>query len=94
MISMVQLTVFSKLDLKWGFHQIEPEEQSREITTFVTHRGLSRYKRLMFGICGLEKIISEVTRGCNGVANIIDDLIVHGCDLKEHDRNLHGEIVA
>ena len=30
-------TVFSKLDLKWGFHQIELEEQSRDITTFVTH---------------------------------------------------------
>ncbi len=28
-------TVFSKLDLKWGFHQIELEEQSRDITTFV-----------------------------------------------------------
>jgi hypothetical protein len=26
-------TVFSKLDLRWGFHQIELEEQSRNITT-------------------------------------------------------------
>ena len=25
-----------------------------------------------------------------GVANIADDLIVHGADLEEHDRNLHG----
>ena len=43
-------TIFSKLDLKWGFHQIELEEQSRNITTFVTHKGLYRYKCLMFGI--------------------------------------------
>ena len=43
-------TVFSKLDLKWGFHQVELDERSREITTFVTHRGLYRYKRLMFGV--------------------------------------------
>ena len=28
-------TVFSKLDLKWGFHQVELDERSREITTFV-----------------------------------------------------------
>ena len=39
--------VFSKLDLKWGFHQIELEEESRNITTFVTHKGLFRYKRLI-----------------------------------------------
>ena len=28
--------------------------------------------------------------GCKGVANIADDLIVHGIDTKEHDRNLHA----
>ena len=43
-------TVFSKIDLKWGFHQILLSEDSRHITTFVTHRGLYRYKRLMFGV--------------------------------------------
>ena len=34
--------VFSKLDLKWGYHQIELENKSREITTFATHMGLFR----------------------------------------------------
>ena len=86
-------TVFSKLDLKWGFHQITLEEQSRDITTLVIHPGLYRYKRLMFGITSApekyKKIIYDVIRGCNGLANIADDLIVYGCDLKEHDRNLH-----
>lgn len=89
-------TVFSKLDLKWGFHQVELEEESREITTFVTHRGLYRYKRLMFGISSApekyQKVISDVFRGCNGVANIADDLIVHGADLEEHDRNLNAAL--
>ena len=33
-------TVFSKIDLKWGFHQILLCEESRHITTFVTHRDL------------------------------------------------------
>ncbi len=35
-------SVFSKIDLKWGFHQVELDEESRDITTFVTHRGLYR----------------------------------------------------
>ena len=85
-------TVFSKLDLKWGFHQVELEEKSQEITTSVTHRGLYRYKRLMFGISSAPEkyqIISDVIQGCSGVANIADDLIVHRADLEEHDRNLH-----
>ena len=43
-------TVFSKLDLLSGYHQLELEPESRNITTFSTHIGLWRYKRLMFGI--------------------------------------------
>ena len=47
----------------------------------------------MFGITSApekyQKIISDLTRGCNGIANIADDLIVYGRDLKEHDKNLH-----
>ena len=43
-------TVFSRVDLKWGFHQIPLAEESRHVTAFVTHRGLYRYTRLMFGV--------------------------------------------
>ena len=32
--------VFSKLDIKWGFYQLELSEESRPITTFATHMGL------------------------------------------------------
>ena len=42
------IAVFSKLDLCLGFHQIELDEDSRDITTFATHDGLFRYKRLSF----------------------------------------------
>ena len=38
-----------------------------------------------------QKIISDVIQGCNGVANIADDLI--GADLEEHDRNLYTVLV-
>lgn len=42
--------VFSKLDLKWDFHQVELDEEFRKITTFISHMGIIRYKRLIFGI--------------------------------------------
>ena len=85
-------TVFSKLDLKWGFHQVELDAESRQITTFITHKGLFRYKRLMFGITSApekyKKIVKDALIGCKGVKNIADDLIIHGCGIQEHDGNL------
>lgn len=41
---------FSRLDLKDAYHQLELHEDSRPITTFITHKGLFRYKRLLFGV--------------------------------------------
>ena len=42
-------TVFSKLDLRSGYHQPVLAQESRYITTFVTHEGLRRYIQLNFG---------------------------------------------
>ena len=42
--------VFSKLDLNQGYNQLELDVSSRYITTFSSHIGLWRYKRLSFGI--------------------------------------------
>ena len=85
-------TVFSKLDLRWGFHQIELEEQSRKITTFITHKGLFRYKRLMFGISSAPELyqhtIQQVLEGCEGAYNIHDDIIIHVRTVEEHDVRL------
>ena len=42
--SMNGSRVLSKLDLKLGYHQLELSQDSRQMTTFVTHKGLYRYK--------------------------------------------------
>ena len=47
---MNQSKIFSKLDVKWAYHKIELNPESRDITTFATHEGLFRYKKLMFGV--------------------------------------------
>ena len=85
--------VFSKLDLKWGYHQLELSPESRQITTFVTHKGLYRYKRLLFGVSSASEQyqheISTALAGIEGVDNISDDIIVHGPDQTTHDQRLH-----
>ena len=85
-------TVFSKLDLKAGYHQIPLVEESRHITTFVTHKGLRRYTRLNFGTNSareiFQNIISEQLHDIPGTLNISDDVIVYGKTQAEHDEAL------
>lgn len=87
-------TVFSKLDLTAGYHQLELDLASRNITTFSTHLGLRRYKRLMFGVNAASEIfqneIAELIRDLSGCMNLSDDIIVYGKDQCEHDKNLNA----
>ena len=71
-------TIFSKLDLRHGFHQEELHADSTDIATFVTHDGLFHYKRLRFGVN-----LADI----EGVVNIADDLTVHGKTVVEHDHD-------
>ncbi|PFX13666.1 Uncharacterized protein K02A2.6 [Stylophora pistillata] len=81
-----------KLDLKWGYYQLDLSPESRQITNFVTHKGLYRYKRLLFGVSSASEEyqhkISTALAGIEGVDNISDDIIVHGTDKATHDQRL------
>ena len=83
---------FSKLDLSQAYHQLELHEQSRYITTFSTHMGLYRYKRLNYGTNAAAEIfqysLQTALEGLKGVKNIADDIIIFGATRSEHDDNL------
>ena len=86
-------TVFSHLDMNHGYHQLKLKEDSRDITTFATHVGLYRYKRLNFGTRSAgeifqETVSKEITRDKVGCIKISDDILVFGRNQKEHDQNL------
>ena len=85
--------VFSKIDLKWGFHQVELDEESRSITTFAANDRLYQYKRLAFEISSApelyQKIVRDILQGLPGIENAADDMVVHGTTLTQHDRRLN-----
>jgi hypothetical protein len=87
-------TVFSKLDLRSGYHQLSLDPESRYITTFSTHKGLRRYARLNFGTNSaseiFQKIINKQIRDIPGAMNISDDIIVFGKTQADHDRALQA----
>ena len=83
---------FTKLDLKHGYMQFELAEESRHLTTFYTHRGLRRAKRLMFGINAATEVFNEEVKqtlsDISNAFNIYDDIIIYGKNKKEHDMAL------
>ncbi|XP_028411669.1 uncharacterized protein K02A2.6-like [Dendronephthya gigantea] len=85
---------FSKIDLKQAYHQLELTEESRYITTFSTHEGLFRYKRLNYGTNSAPEIFQNILQqhlsDICGVKNIADDIIVHGKTRKQHDEALEN----
>ncbi|KAL7739285.1 hypothetical protein ACLKA6_002623 [Drosophila palustris] len=80
---------FSRLDLKCAYHQLQLEEASRAITTFITPRGLFRYKWLMFGVNSAPEIfqrrLEELLAPCSNVLNYIDNIIIFGINESDHD---------
>ena len=89
-----QAKYFSKIDLREGYHQLMLHPDSRDITTFATHEGIFRYKRLIFGINSafeiFQKKIELVINECEGAKNISDDILVWGETLEEHNSRLHN----
>ena len=72
-----------------GYHQLELTLESRGITTFVTHQGSYRYKRLLFGVSSASEIYQhELWTSLAG----IDDIIVHGPDQWTHEQRLHEDL--
>uniref|UniRef100_A0A5S6Q5I1 RNA-directed DNA polymerase n=1 Tax=Trichuris muris TaxID=70415 RepID=A0A5S6Q5I1_TRIMR len=88
--------LFSILDLKEAYHQLRLHEDSRDLTAFITHDGLFRFRRVPYGLSSAPsaflKIMTEILQGLPGVVCYLDDLVVFGQSTYEHDRNLDAVI--
>ena len=85
--------IFSHLDMNHGYHQLQLNENSRDITTFSTHIGLYRYRCLNFGTKLAGEIFDytirkELTQDIPSCMDISDDILVHGKTQEEHDSSL------
>ena len=85
-------TVFSSLDAAAGFWQIPLDKDSQRLTTFITPFARYCFKRLPFGISSAPEIFQrkmvETLEGLPGTAVYMDDIIVHGKDMTQHDERL------
>ena len=85
-------SVYSTLDAASGFWQIALDEESCKLTTFITPKGRYCFKRLPFGITSAPEIfqrkMQELLQGHEGTVIYMDDVLVFGGTMEEHDRNL------
>ena len=85
-------TVFSKLDMSKGYHQIELEEELHHVTTSYGVNGKKRYTRLNYGTMSsqdiFDNIMTKTTGDIPGVLHILDDILVHGKTQSEHNAAL------
>lgn len=85
-------TVFSSLDAASGFWQIPLHPDSCKLTTFITPFGRYCFKRLPFGITSAPEIFQrkmlETLEDLEGVEAFMDDILVYGSTMEEHDARL------
>ena len=83
-------TIFTTLDLKAGYWQIEMDEESIPKTAFRCHRGLYEFLRLPFGLkygpAAFQRIMNTVLSGLIGhVAMVyLDDTVIYSNHVDEH----------
>ena len=92
-------TVFSKLDLASGFHQIAVESDARPLTAFrlpepVNGSSLWQWKVMPFGLRNAPPTFQRaMTQALNGLEHCavvyIDDILIFSRDKSEHLKHLH-----
>ena len=86
--------MFTTVDLKSAYHQIELNPRDREFTAFQAGQELYQWRKLPFG---LTNAVPEFQRAINafvtennlrGCFPYLDDITIAGEDQEEHDSNL------
>ncbi|XP_026318556.1 uncharacterized protein K02A2.6-like [Hyposmocoma kahamanoa] len=83
---------FSKLDARSGFWMVQITEQSADLCTFGTPFGRYQFLRLPYGINCVSEVfhakIRQLLEDLEGVDSFVDDVIVWGATIEEHDERL------
>ncbi|KAL7297103.1 hypothetical protein TKK_0009525 [Trichogramma kaykai] len=83
---------FTELDLKHAYMQFPVDEESSNLLTIVTHKGLYQYTKIPEGVspapADVQRKIDECLRGINGAIAYLDNIYVTGKTKAEHMKNL------
>lgn len=85
---------FSVLDLRSGYYQVPMNESDKEKTAFICPAGFFQFERMPQGVTGAPATFQRLMEQTVGDMNLLevlvylDDLIVFGATLEEHESRL------
>ncbi|KII63191.1 Transposon Ty3-I Gag-Pol polyprotein [Thelohanellus kitauei] len=92
--------VFSTIDLKCGYWQLELNDDSKSKTAFIPYpgAGLYQFNVLPFGLCNappaFQRMMNKVLEGIPGCAVYLDDVIIFSENEAHHLKTLHNVFEA
>ena len=85
---------FTVLDATSGYWVVPLSRESSLLTTFQTPFGRFCYLRMPFGICSAQEVFQKrmdrVFGELRGVHVIVDDILVTGSTIEEHDKRVYA----
>ncbi|UYV84472.1 hypothetical protein LAZ67_X002313 [Cordylochernes scorpioides] len=85
--------ILSSLHSCKAYHQIRLHPDSRYLTAFITHMGIYQFKGLPYGLSSapgaFQRYLSELLMDIKGVSCYLDDIIIGGSRMEDHDKKLN-----
>ena len=79
---------FTELDLSHAYEQMLVAENSKELLTINTHKGLYRYNRLPYGVASapgiFQRTMEGLLRGIPSTGVLLDNILITGPSTEEH----------
>ena len=88
--------VFSKIDLRSGYHQVAINPPDVHKTAFLTRYGLFEFVVLPFGLCNAPSTFQRLMNGIlhdmvdNFVTVYLDDILIYSNSEDEHEQHLRA----
>nr|GEU59454.1 putative reverse transcriptase domain-containing protein [Tanacetum cinerariifolium] len=92
--NVYRLSVYSKIDLRSGYHQLRIKKEDISITAFRTRYGHFEFQVMPFGLTNALAVFMDLmNRVCKPyldkfVIMFIDDILVYSKDVEEHEKHL------